>query len=99
MLRLRERNSKRKDLCSKNTYKNLGCSFSKLVKTKTNSKCLIGKKIDKATRPLVFIIAKMCGYVKAFKVEGKNNKLMSFHIYDKKLLEKYKAIWNNIKDL
>ena len=41
----------------------------------------------------------MCGYVKAFKVEGKNNKLMSFHIYHKKLLEKYKAIWNNIKDL
>ena len=35
---------------------------------------------------------KMGGYVKTFKVKDKNNKLMSFHIEDEKLLEKYKAI-------
>ena len=39
---------------------------------------------------------KMRGYVKTFKVkEGdkdKNNKLMSLHIDDEKLLEKFKAI-------
>ena len=43
----------------------------------------------------------MSGYAKTFKVkEGnkdKNNKLMSFRIDDKKLFEKYKAIWNKIE--
>ena len=45
----------------------------------------------------------MSGYVKTFKVEGgdkdKSNKLMSFHIDDEKLLEKYKVIWTKIEDL
>ena len=41
----------------------------------------------------------MGAYVKTFKVEHKINKLMSFHIDDKKLLEKYKAIWTKIKGL
>ena len=40
----------------------------------------------------------MSGYVKTFKVEDKNNKLMYFRIDDEKLLEKYKAICNSIKD-
>ena len=39
---------------------------------------------------------KMRGYVKTFKVkegdQDKNNKLMSLHIDDEKLLEKFKAI-------
>ena len=61
--------------------------ISKLVKTKTNSKCLIGY-LDKAIRPLVLIIPKMSGYVKTFKVEDKINKLMSFRINDEKLLGK-----------
>ena len=64
---------------------------------------MIGIKFDKAIRPLVFIMPKMSGYVKTFKVkEGdkdKSNKLMSFHIDDEKLLEKYKAIWTKIEDL
>ena len=46
---------------------------------------------------------KMRGYVKTFKVkEGdkdKNNKLMSLHIDDEKLLEKFKAIQTKIEDL
>ena len=71
--------------------------ISKLVKTKTNSKYLIGY-LDKAIRPLVLIIPKMSGYVKTFKVEDKINKLMSFCIDDEKLLEKYKAIWAKIAD-
>ena len=29
--------------------------------------------------------------------KDKNNKLMCFHIQDKKLLEKYKAIWTKIE--
>ena len=49
----------------------------KLVKTKTNSKYLIGINFDK---PLVLIMPKMSGYVKTFKVkEGdkdKNNKFV-----------------------
>ena len=61
--------------------------ISKLVKTETNSKYLIGY-LDKAIRPLVLIISKMSGYVKTFKVEDKINKLMSFRINDEKLLGK-----------
>ena len=42
-------------------------------------------------------------YVKTFKVKdrdkNKNNKLMSSHIDDEKLLQKYKAIWTKIEDL
>ena len=71
--------------------------ISKLVKTKTNSKHLIGS-LDKDIRPLVLIMSKLSGYVKTFKFEYKNNKLMSFRIGDKKLLQKYKAIWTMIKD-
>ena len=45
----------------------------------------------------------MSGYVKTFKVKDgdkdKNNKLMSFHVNEEKLLEKYKAIWTKIEDL
>ena len=44
--------------------------ISKLVKTKTNSKYLIGIKFDKAIRPLVLIMPKMSGYVKTFRVKG-----------------------------
>ena len=42
---------------------------------------------------------KMSRYVKTFKVEDKNNKLMSFLINGEKLLEKYKAIYSKIEDL
>ena len=42
--------------------------ISKLVKTKTNSKYLIGY-LEKDIRPLVLIMPKMNGYVKTFKVE------------------------------
>ena len=70
---------------------------SKLVKAKTSSKYLIGY-LDKAIRPLVFIMPKISGYVEAFKVKEGNNKLMSFRIDFEKLLEKYKAIWTKIED-
>ena len=72
--------------------------ISKSVETKTNSKYFIGY-LDKAIIPLVLIISIMNGYVKTFKVENKNNKLISFRIDDEKLLEKYKAIWTKIEDL
>ena len=72
--------------------------ISKLVKTKTNSKYLIGY-LDKDIGLLVLIIPKMNRYVKTFKVEDKVNKLMSFHIDDEKLLEKYKAIWTKIEEV
>ena len=65
--------------------------ISKSIETKTNSKHLI-RSLDKVMKPLVLILPKMSGYVKTFKVKDKNNKLMSFPINDKKLLEKYKAI-------
>ena len=45
--------------------------ISKLLKTKTNSKYLIWY-LDKAVRPLVFILPKMEGYVKTFKVKDSN---------------------------
>ena len=38
---------------------------------------------------------KMIEYIKIFD----DNKLMSFHINDDKLLEKYKIIWSKIEEL
>ena len=65
--------------------------ISKLVKTKANSKYSSGY-LDKAIRPLVLIMPKTSEYVKTFKVKdrykNKNNKSMSFHKDDDKLLEK-----------
>ena len=55
--------------------------ISKLVKTKTNSKYLIGY-LDKNIKPSVLIMPKMSGYVKTFKVQVEISKLMSFLIYD-----------------
>ena len=66
--------------------------ISKLVKTKTNSKYLIWY-LDKDIGSLV-----LSGYFKTFKVDDKNNKLMSFGIDDEKLLQKYKAIWTKIEN-
>ena len=70
----------------------------KLVKTKINSKYLIGY-LDKVIRTLVLIMPKTSGYVKTFKVNEGDNKFMSFCIDDQKLLEKYKTIWTKIEDL
>ena len=53
--------------------------------------------LDKDIRLLVLIVPKMRGYIKAFKIEDKNNKLMSFHINNENLLEKYKAICTKIE--
>ena len=57
--------------------------------------------LDKAIRPIVFIMPKMSGYVQTFKIKekdkDKNNKLMSFRKDDEKILEKYKAIWTKIE--
>ena len=66
--------------------------ISKLIKTKTVYKYLIGY-LDKSIRPLVLILPKMSGYVKPFKDKDKNNKLMYFWINEEKLLEKYKTIY------
>ena len=47
----------------------------KLVKTKTNSKYVIGIKINKTVRALVLIMPKMGGYLNMFKVkEGDKDK-------------------------
>ena len=76
--------------------------ISKLIETKTNSKCLIGYS-DKAIRPLVLITPKMSGYFKTFKVKDgdkdKSNKLISFSLDDEKLLDTYTAIWTKIEGL
>ena len=42
---------------------------------------------------------KMLRHYKAFQVKDKNNKLMSSHIDDEKVLEKRKAIWTKTEDL
>ena len=62
--------------------------ISKLIEKKNNSKCLIGY-LDKAIRPLVLIMPQISGYVKTFKVEDENSKLMSFGTDDETILEKY----------
>ena len=75
---------------------------SKLVKTKINSKYLIGY-LDKVIKPLVLIVPKMSECNKTFKLKDrdkdKNNKLMSFHIDSEKLLEKYETTWTKIEGL
>ena len=75
---------------------------SKLVKTKINSKYLIGY-LDKVIKPLVLIVPKMSECNKTFKLKDrdkdKNNKLMSFHIDSEKLLEKYEITWTKIEGL
>ena len=73
--------------------------ISKLVKTKTNSKYLIGIKFDKVIRPLFLIMPKISGYVKTFKVMEGENRLIPFRVDNKKLLQKYKAIWTKIETL
>ena len=72
---------------------------SKLIERKTKFKFLTGIKFNKAIRPLLLIMPKMNDCVNKFKVEDKNNRLMSFHIDDEKLLEKYNSIWTKIEDL
>ena len=57
---------------------------------------MIAIKFDEAIRSLVLIMPKMSGYVKKFKVEDKNKKVLFFRTDDEKLLEKYKAIWTKI---
>ena len=69
----------------------------KLIKTKTNSKNLIGY-LDKTIRPLLLIMPKMSRYFKTFKVKEGHNKLMFFRIDDEKLLQKDKGIWTKIED-
>ena len=73
-----------------------------MVETKTSSKYFFGY-LDKVIRSLVLVLHKMSGYVKTFKVKNgdweKNYKLMSLHMGDEKLLEKYKTIWTEIEDL
>ena len=56
---------------------------------------------NKAIRPSVLIMPKLSGYVMTSKVEDgdkdKNNKLMSFFIDDKKLLENIKLFGLRLK--
>ena len=54
--------------------------------------------LDKVIRTLVLILIKMSGYISRLKVKDKNNKLVSFRIDNKKLLEKYKTIWTKIEE-
>ena len=60
-----------------------------LIKTKSNSKYWI-EYLDKAIRPLVFIMLNTSGYVKTFKVKevnkDKNNKLIT-NIEDVKIIK------------
>ena len=74
--------------------------ISKLIQRKSNSKHSI-EYLDKFIRLLVLVLPKTSGFGKTFKVKDgrKSNKLMPFRMDDEKLLEKYKTIWTNIKDL
>ena len=77
---------------------------SELIERENNSKYFIGYLND-AIRPLVLILPKLSEYLRTFNDKdrhtdkNKNDKLISFHIYDIKLLEKYKTIWTKIEDL
>ena len=76
--------------------------ISKLVELKNNSNYLIGYSYE-VIKTLVLVLSKLSGYIKTSKDKGvdknENNKLMSLHIGNDKLLEEYKTIWSKIKDL
>ena len=55
--------------------------------------------LDRDIGSLVLVMPKMSGYVKTFKNEDKDSKLVYFGIDDEKLLEKYKTTWTKIEDL
>ena len=59
--------------------------------------------LDEVIRPLVLLLPKISSHDKIFKDKGgykkRKNKLMSIHINNNKLLEKYKTIWTKIEDL
>ena len=59
----------------------------KSIETKNNSKYLTGS-LDEVIRPLLLTFPKMSGFFKIYKET--NDKLMSLHINDEKLLEKSK---------
>ena len=58
-------------------------------------KYFIGYKEDEIVKPLSIILPQMTGHVKYFKNEEKN---MSFVIKDDNVLDKYKEIWDKIKE-
>ena len=70
-------------------------NISKLTETKNNSKYLI-RYLDDIKRPLVLILPNMNEHVKTIKDD---NKLLSLHIDDGKLLQRYRTIWTMIGDL
>ena len=58
-------------------------------------KYLIGYKENNIIRSLCIILPQMSGYIKYFKIGGKN---MSFMIKDDSVLVKYNEIWDKIKN-
>ena len=58
-------------------------------------KYFIGYQEDEIVKPLCIILPKMSGYIKYFEYGNPN---MSFFIKDDELWEKYKQIWDVIKN-
>ena len=58
-------------------------------------KYFIGYQEGEIVKPLCIILPQMSGYIKYFEYEGTN---MSFLIKDDKVWEKYKQIWDLIKN-
>ena len=58
-------------------------------------KHFVGYKEDEIVKPLCIILPQMNGYIKYFENGGKN---MSFFMKDNKICDKYKQIWNAIKN-
>ena len=58
-------------------------------------KVFIGYQEDEIVKPLCIILLQMSGYIKYFENGGKN---MSFLIKDAEVWEKYKQIWDEIKN-
>ena len=58
-------------------------------------KYFIGYQENEIVKPLCIILTQMSGYIKYFENRGKN---MSFLIKDEEVWEKYKQIWDLIKN-
>ena len=61
--------------------------MSKLVKTTNNSEFLIGY-LDEVIKPLVLILPQISGFQDKGGDKNKNDKLVSLHIDDDKLMKK-----------
>ena len=70
-------------------------SLKKIIWYKNAIKYFIGYIDNKEIKPICIRLPQIIGYAKYFD----DNKVMSFKVIDKKLLNKYNKIWEKVEEL